>query len=154
MSEAAQNRAVHGRKERRITSPEQLHDYIHVTNPNLWILLVMIIAMLAGMIVLAATITIENKLEVQAEVSGFTNEAGAALGLCSITGDQRNQVRIGMKVRIAGEEGTITEMIEDEQEVFASFELDRADAKLKEGVYDATIVLETTTPLSFLLERK
>jgi hypothetical protein len=32
--------------------------------------------------------------------------------------------------------------------------LNRPGAALKEGVYDAEIVLEETTPISFLLERE
>ena len=147
MSEAARER-----KERRISSPEQLHDYIHVTNPSLWILLIMIIVMLGAMIILAATITIENTLDVQMEVTGITDEEGSSLLTGTITDEQRSQVKIGMKVRAAGEEGTITEMIDDEQEVFVAAEPDRAGAKLKEGIYDAVVVLERTTPISFVFE--
>lgn len=145
--------AVQERKRHRISSPEQLHDYIHVTGPSLWILLTMIIVMLGAMIILAATITIENTLDVQMAVTDMANEEGSSLLTSSITGEQRNQVKIGMEVRVAGEKGTITEMIDDEQEVFVAAELDRAGAKLKEGIYDAVIVLERTTPISFLLEK-
>lgn len=146
--------AVQERKKRRISSPEQLHDYIHVTSPTLWILLIMIIVMLGAMIILAATITIENTLDVQMAATGMTNEEGNSLLTSSIADERRSQVKIGMEMRVAGEEGTITELIDDEQEVFVVAELDRAGAKLKEGTYDAVIVLERTTPISFLLEKQ
>ena len=149
MSEAAR-----GREERRITSPEQLHDYIHVTGPSLWLLLVMILILLAGMIVLAASVTIENKLPVQAAASEVTNENGATMLICSVADEQQAQAKIGMTVRVAGEEGTVTEIIDDNQEAFLVIELNRPGAVLKQGTYDAEIVLERTTPISFLLKKE
>ena len=149
MSEAARER-----KERRIASPEQLHDYIHVTGPNLWILLMMIIILLTGLIVLASTITIENTLPVQVAVAGGPKEGIPSVLACSITDDRRGQVKIGMPVRIAGEKATVTSLYEDEEEDFVSMTLNRPGAALKEGVYDAEIVLEETTPITFLLERE
>ena len=146
MSEAAQER-----KRSRITSPEQLHDYIHVTNPNLWILLAMIIAMLAGLIILGSTVTMENTMNAQAEVLGMADEKESTLLSCTLTGERRGMARIGMEVRVAGQEGTITELIGDEDQIVALAVLDEGSAKLKEGTYDAVIVLEKTTPLSFLL---
>ena len=144
---------VRERKGSRISSPEQLHDYIHVTSPSLWILLIMIIVILGAMIILAATITIENTMDVQMEGTDTASEGGGFMLMSSITGERRNQVKIGMEVRIAGEKGSITELIDNEQEVFVVAEPDRAGANLMEGIYEAVIVLERTTPISFLLEK-
>ena len=57
-----------------------------------------------------------------------------------------------MKVRVAGREGTITTVLEDDEEVMAVATLDEADVDLKDGTYDAVIVLESTSPVSFLME--
>jgi hypothetical protein len=57
-----------------------------------------------------------------------------------------------MKVRVAGHEGTITTLVEDDDEVIVRADLDRSDVELKDGAYDATIVLESTSPVSFLME--
>ena len=57
-----------------------------------------------------------------------------------------------MKVRVAGQEGTVTTLVEDDEEVLVRADLDRADVELKDGAYDATIVLESTSPVSFLIE--
>ena len=35
----------------RISSPEQLNDYLHVTNPTVWVVLAAVIILLAGMLV-------------------------------------------------------------------------------------------------------
>ena len=36
----------------RVSSPEQLHDYMRVTNPAIWMLLGAVVALLAGLLVL------------------------------------------------------------------------------------------------------
>ena len=136
-------------ERRRITSPEELHDCIRVTNPNLWILLAMMIAMLAGLIVLASTITIENTTEVQAEVLNAP-DGEASLISCTLTDGRKNNIRIGMEARVAGETGTVRELIANDEVMFVTIGLDREGARLKDGIYDAEIVLERTTPISFL----
>ena len=144
--------AVRGKKERRISSPEELHDYMHVTGPGLWIILAVIIALLAALIILASTVKMENLMDVQVQVSQPGEDGEPARMLCTLTGDRKNQVRIGMKVLAAGQEGTVSELAEDDDEVRVMIVMDREGAKLKEGSYDAKIVLESTSPLSFLME--
>ena len=36
---------------KKVTSPEDMNDYIHVTTPSVWIVLAAIVVLLAGMIV-------------------------------------------------------------------------------------------------------
>ena len=43
-----------------ISSPEQLHDYMRVTSPRLWMLLGAIVVLLVGFIAYASTATMEN----------------------------------------------------------------------------------------------
>lgn len=145
MSEAARET-----KGRRITSPAELHDYIHVTNPNLWILLALIILMLVGLIILASTITIENTMPVQVEVINVLS-GEVSMVSCTLSDERKTHVKIGMEVRVAGEKGTVQEIIEDDQTTSAMITLDREGVKLKEGIYDAAIVLERTTAISFLM---
>ena len=61
--------AVQERKERRISSPEELHDYMHVTGPGLWIMLALIIVLMAALIYFASTVKLENLMEVSADVT-------------------------------------------------------------------------------------
>ena len=49
----------------RISSPEQLHDYMRVTSPRLWMLLSAIAVFLAGFIVYVSTVTLENTMKIQ-----------------------------------------------------------------------------------------
>lgn len=144
--------AVREPRERRISSPEELHDYMHVTGPGLWIMLAVIIALMTGLIILASMTNMENLMDVQMKVSA----EGAAMRPvrleCTLRGERKNLMKIGMKVRVAGQEGTVTALLEEEDQVLAGVLLDREDVELKEGTYEATLVLESVSPFSFLLE--
>ena len=144
--------AVQERKERRISSPEELHDYMHVTGPWLWIMLAVIIGGLAVLIIFASTVKLENLMDVSVQVTDDGVGGEPATLICSLTDSRKDQVKIGMKVRVAGQEGTVTTLVEDDDEVLVRADLDRADVELKDGAYDATIVLESTSPVSFLMD--
>ena len=149
MSEAAETG-----KKRRISSPEELHDYMHVTGPGLWTLLAVIIALLVGMLILASGYKLENTLEVQAETySGRVMENGSTPLHCTLTDERRSLVKSGMKVRVAGEEGHVSTMLEEDGYTILAVELDRENVKLKDGTYDAEIILESVSPISFLLQK-
>lgn len=143
--------AAQARIRRKITTPEELHDYIHVTGPSLWILLTMIILLLVAMIILASILTMENTMDVKVEVSYVDAEEPPVL-VSTLQDDRKSLVKIGMKVRVAGEEGTVRTIVEDQEEVVVMIEPDRPDTKLKEGSYDAEILLESASPISYLLK--
>ena len=50
----------------RISSPEQLQDYMRVTNPGIWMVLGAVIAILVGMIVFSIVGKLETRVPVQA----------------------------------------------------------------------------------------
>lgn len=144
--------AVREQKERRISSPEELHDYMHVTGPGLWIMLAVIIALLTALIILASSIRMENLMDVTMQVSADGAVERPSQLTCTLTGDRKGQVKVGMKVRVAGQEGTVIALRENDEETQATVVLDREDAKLKEGAYDSKIILESTSPVAFLLD--
>ena len=43
-----ENKLFREKSIKRISSPEQLNDYLHVTNPGIWALLICVIVLLAG----------------------------------------------------------------------------------------------------------
>ena len=43
----------------RISSPEEMHDYMRVTSPRLWMILAAIVVLLGGFIAYAATTTMK-----------------------------------------------------------------------------------------------
>ena len=142
--------AVQEQKRQKITSPEELHDYIHVTGPGLWIVLTMIIVFLAALIVFSSTIIMENTMDVQVKAETVRTTGKTEL-TCVLADSRKDLVKVGMKVRVAGEEGSISELFEQDGEEMVLISMNREDARLREGVYDAEIVLEAVSPVSFLL---
>ena len=126
---------------------------MRVTSPKLWMVLTAIAVLLAGFIVYASTATMENAMPVQAELSSYEGENGEKEYLVSINLpiEQKEMVKIGMTVRMADQEGVIDFIFETSDGVGVSVTLNNPNPGLKDGVYDAQIILETTTPISFLL---
>lgn len=51
----------------RISSPEQLSDYLHVTSPAVWAVLVAVIGLLVGLLVWSSVTAVESYVEGTAE---------------------------------------------------------------------------------------
>lgn len=56
----------------RINSPEALNDYLRVTNPAVWMILIAVILLLAGMLVWSTSATIDSYATGTAVVEGGT----------------------------------------------------------------------------------
>ena len=149
----------------RISSPEQLHDYMRVTSPKLWMLLGAIAALLIGFIVYASTATMENtvKITVAAESveSYSTDDGGKVTGRntyysAELPFSVKDAVSNGMVVRLGKENGKVNGISilkdgEDSSEkVRIQIEMDNPNYDLPGGEYEAELVLESTTPISFL----
>lgn len=143
----------------RISSPEQLNDYIHVSSPGIWILLAAVIILLVGIGVWAAYGTMETKIPVCAISDGSSS-------WCYIRAEDRNSVKENMIVAIddkrslLGEISTLPEAVDSD---FPEYALHVGNLKagewvysaklflrLPEGIYDAAIITEEVNPLSFI----
>ena len=140
-----------------ISSPEELHDYMKVTSPRLWMILAAVVALLVGFIVYASVATLENKLDVKAEVYVYTDpETGERFVddfMVIIPDEKKDLVQREMVVRFAGYEGKIEYIIQDKEATGAhvSFEQPIDASNLEEGTYDAEVVLEQVSPIKFLI---
>ena len=145
----------------KISSPEELHDYMRVTSPKLWMILGAIAVLLIGFIVYASTATMENTmpLKVDVEVYETTPEYQAEGGeaqLCvfsaRLPASWLDTLKTGMKVRMGKEEGVIgwIATVEGEDEISLIIDMENDYSPLQSGTYDAELVLESTTPISFL----
>lgn len=140
----------------RISSPEQLHDYMRVTSPRIWMLLCAILVLVAGFIVYASTANMESTMPIRVTVTSFDapeNTGKKEFAVYSaLPLDQKESVSVGMKVRIGSETGKVNMLLEDaeEQRLTLMFVMDRENAVMVDGEYDAELVLESTTPISFL----
>ena len=133
----------------RISSPEQMRDYMRVTSPRLWMLLAAMIALLAGFLVYASTTMMETTLELSATVdqSGVIQAA--------VTPEQARNLEIGMKVRIGGKNARVAEIVqmlggETGKQTIVLIEPEE-DLVLPEGLYQATVVTESISPIDFLM---
>ena len=148
----------------RISSPEELHDYMRVTSPRLWMILAAVVVLLAGFIVYASTTTMENTRNIKVTVSRYelTEEQMESIGLENGDGaysvyaempiEQGEGVKTGMKLRLGSAEGhvSLVAAANNDQVVTVIFEIDRGIVPVNSGEYDAELVLESTTPISFL----
>ncbi len=87
----------------RISSPEELHDYMRVTSPRLWMLLAAIAVLLVGFVVYASTATMENTVEIPVSVEFGLISAQQPEG-------EADMIRVDMPVRIADRTGRVTDI--------------------------------------------
>ena len=66
------NRLFRKKSIDRISSPEQLEDYMRVTSPAIWMVLAAVIALLGGLLVCSSVGRVETTMPVQATASGGT----------------------------------------------------------------------------------
>lgn len=81
----------------KISSPEQLNDYIKVSNPGIWIVLAAAFILLAAAVVWSAT----GSLTASVSASGI---ADAGKLICYLSPEEAAEIKAGMKVNI--EDGT------------------------------------------------
>ena len=125
----------------RISSPDQLTDYLRVTNPGIWVLLACVILLLTGIFAWASIGTLETVMTVKVSVEAQT---------ATVIPNGSGTLAQGMPLRVSGREVLIESTGADEYgRVFGI-----ASVKLSDGVYDGTVVTEQTHPLSFLLESR
>lgn len=129
----------------KVKSPESLDDYIKVSNPGVWLLLVSVIVLLVGVCVWGVFGHIDSTVPVAVRVENGT-------ALCYVTGDNINVITVGMKVKLDGKE-TVIESIESigERENSEYICMLKTDETLKDGFYDGKVVTKSYRPLSFVL---
>ena len=142
----------------RISSPEELHDYMRVTSPRIWMILSAIVVLLAGFIVYASTVNMESTIPVRVSVYQMEQEKpeGGTAKTTQILAmpdyNLREQVAVGMELRLGNETGKVTWMSEDAESntLTLAFSMEHEYIPLDEGEYDAELVTESKTPISFL----
>ncbi len=123
----------------KISSPEELNDYLRVTNPGIWTILAAVIALLAGFLVWASIGTLETKAE--AAVAVEQNKAVAI-----VTGNKAERIAEGMILKIEDNEYVVESVSLDEYgRAIASAQVD-----LPVGTYGGEVIIERITPIRFL----
>lgn len=144
----------------RVSSPEQLNDYVRVSNPGVWMVLAAVIVLLAGVCVWG----IFGHLDTKTATAGMCENG---VFTCYVTEEKARQIKPGMAVTIDGTDFIVSGIGKDP--VAVSAEMDdyllylggfsegewlyeiTADTSLPDGAYKAEIVLESVSPMSFIL---
>jgi len=157
-----QNQLFRQKSLERIQSPEEMHDYMRVTSPRLWMILAAIMILLAGFIAYASTTTMESTLPLKVNVEAFEYKEGEGedaqtVRVYSIFADVpitlKDSVTTGKVIRIGeGATGKVSFIgtTKDDDYMSVLFDLDENSPPLRDGVYEAVLVLEAKTPISFL----
>ena len=125
----------------KINSPENLNDYIRVTNPGVWLILAAVIALLIGACVWGFFGHIDTTIDASAVFKN--NEA-----CCVVSEDNISSVKKGAVVYVGGKEGRVTEIGEYSEEKGGVCVY--IEANVKDGGYTAKIVTESIKPASFI----
>ncbi len=126
-----QNQLFRQKSIDRISSPEQLRDYMRVTSPRLWMILAAIVVLLVGFIVYASTTQMESTVTVRMTYSSPAYIYG------EIPAGRLDVVKVDMPVRIGGYTGKVTNTSTDSR-----YRLDitlDSGVRLEESYYLVTI---------------
>ena len=144
----------------KVSSPEQLNEYIRVANPSVWVVLAAIVVLLAGVVVwgiighldtiLSTAVVCEN-----GEAVIYVKEADV------------EKIAVGMTVRVGDKEYSVNEIPTEpvrvdgtmsEYAIYASgltagewVYAVTLNGDFADGVQKAEIVIESISPISFIL---
>ena len=144
----------------RVTSPEQLQDYVRVSNPSLWMAISAIVILLLGVVVWG----IIGKIDSTLPTAIVTDDGKAVI---YIGESDIEKIEVGMTVRSGDEEYKILAISKEPVKVSTSL-TDYAmhasgltagewvyaltiDGEHTDGVQKADIVIESISPISFIL---
>ena len=124
----------------RVSSPEQLSDYLHVTSPAIWVVLAAVVLLLASLFIWSSVTAVESYATGRAEVRG---------GVLTMTFDDAEKaenVTVGMNVKVGDMVSPILSVGRDEN----GNPLAVADANLPDGSYDARVGYKSTQIIKML----
>ena len=125
----------------RLSSPEQLNDYLRVTNPRIWMLLVAIILLLCGLLFWSSIATIESY------ATGTATAKGGELIVSFDDDKHAQQVQAGMTLEVGDEQAEIlTVGVDENGNIMAS-----SRANIPDGVYSVRVGYKTTQAIKLLL---
>ena len=143
-----------------ISSPEQLNHYIRVSTPSVWLLLAAIVVLLCGVCVWGALGHMDTMLPAVAvseagAVTAYVRDADAAKvepGAKVLIGEAEGSV-----VSVSGEPVRVDETFTEYMRHVGGLKMDEwvyevaLDLPCADGVHAAQIVIDSVSPMSFVL---
>ena len=124
----------------RITSPESLSDYLHVTSPTVWVILTAVILLLAGMLIWSSIASIDSF------VTGTAQVESGSMRILLDDEQYASVVQPGMTVKVGESESRIDSIGTGPSG--NSFAV--AETTLSDGSDPARIVLRQTQVIKLL----
>ena len=144
----------------KVSSPEQLNEYIRVANPGVWMVLAAIVILLAGVVVWGFIGHLDTTLN-----TAVVCENGEAV--IYVKEADIEKVEVGMTVRVGDKEYMIGEISTEPRRVDGTISeyaihasgltvgewayAARVSGDFTDGVQKAEIVIESISPISFIL---
>ena len=113
----------------RVSSPEALQDYLHVTSPAIWAVLAAVVLLLIGLFVWSSVTAVESYAAGEAEVRS------GVLTLRFDDADKAASVEVGMTVRLGDMTTPVLSIGTDED----GNPIAVASAALPDGIYEARV---------------
>ena len=146
----------------KVSSPEQLNDYIRVSNPGVWLVLAAVIVLLIGVCVWG----IFGRLETTVGSAAVVKDGEMTL---YVKEEYLGKITEGMTVRVKENEYIITSVETKPQTIPEGFDeymlhlsgmhvgewvfgVSAMQTDLADGVYEAEIVIESIAPMSFIFD--
>lgn len=124
----------------RLSSPEQLNDYLRVTSPGIWAMLAAIILLLASLFVWSAFTSIESF------AMGSATARGGVLTVSFDDAQTAQRVETGMTVSIGDIRATVSLIGTDENGRIVA----GASANIPDGTYEAKVGYKQTRIIRIL----
>ena len=147
----------------RISSPEQLDDYIRVASPRMWVVLAAVVIFLAGAVIWSVFGRIESRVAGVAIVDG---------GVCTVyvPREQASLLHAGDPVTVGETEsriGSVSTEPFDVDDTFPEYaaslggfeqgewicSAEAGTVGLADGIYEASVTEESISPISFLTNK-
>lgn len=144
----------------QVSSPEQLNDYIRVPNPGIWMILLAVIVLLLGVCVWGVFGHMDTNLKVAAVCKDGKL-------ICYVKETDMKSVENGMPVTVNDKQYTVagieSEPVSVSREMSSYLlhlgELQKGEwvypvtvnTNLEDGTYQATITVESVSPMSFIV---
>lgn len=125
----------------KVKSPDDLDEYIRIANPSVWLILVTIIILLLGFCIWAAFGSINTEVKANALCSD-------GVITCYLSETDAEKVHVGMPVQIGKYTGTVSELVVRDGDISTC--IVAADNPIPDGVYRASITVESIHPAFFL----
>lgn len=145
----------------RISSPEQLNEYIRVANPGVWLILAAVAALLIGVVIWGVFGTVETTIKTGAVVNNDT-------AICYVSAEDASRLEPGMSVTAEEHVGSVKSISAAPVQIgddfgdyilyltgFVSgdfcYAVEVELPGMTDGVYAAVITVDSTHPISFVI---